>query len=230
MNPKISKNQVIQYCKEKLNKDYQKICLKLYNDVISFDPDLLKRGKDEIWAASIVWAIGGINFLNDKYSEPYASLKDVCDYFGCNTSTVGQKASKIKELLDIDWISEEYLIEGSPIYDLLDSFSITDEGYIVQNPQIQKIISDEDELPDAYIIMLEAHSKVKQANRYQLEYLFKSLLSNDEKFEKMVVLESGDTHLYYYGRPYKVLLLENKLDGDKFIITNMINQPLDHTD
>src|SRR5210317_2193233 len=95
------KSLFTSYCKKHLNNDYLSLCNKVFEDLLKEDEHIFKRGKAEIWAASVVWSVGSINFLGDKSFEPYATLADVCSFFNANTSTVGQKASKIKDLLDI---------------------------------------------------------------------------------------------------------------------------------
>jgi len=73
LKTEVVKQLINNYCKEELNEDYRQICIKLYVDLIEYDPVILNRGNDSIWAAAIIWAIGSINFLNDKFSEPYAT-------------------------------------------------------------------------------------------------------------------------------------------------------------
>ncbi len=66
------------------------------------------RGKLEIWAAAVIYAIGQINFLFDKSFQPYASTDDLAKYFGVSKSTVGQKAQKIRELFKLEYFDEEF--------------------------------------------------------------------------------------------------------------------------
>lgn len=41
----------------------------------------LKRGKLEIWASAVIYALGQINLLFDKDFEPYSTPDEICDYF-----------------------------------------------------------------------------------------------------------------------------------------------------
>jgi len=99
---------VAGFCKNNLDEEYLRLCTDLFNALLEYDQEVFKRGKEEIWAASIVWAIGSVNFLGDKSFEPYSSLSDVCKYFKVSKSTVGQKASKIRDWLDIDFFNEKF--------------------------------------------------------------------------------------------------------------------------
>ena len=221
------------FCKNHLDDEYQKLCTELFNDLLEYDPEVFNRGKEEIWAAAIVWAIGSVNFLGDKDFEPHASLSDVCEYFNASTSTVGQKASKIRDWLDIDFFNEKFQRDDSKISDLLGNLAMTEEGFIVpvkpfkvENKEVEFVEEDEEELPDNYIIILESRYPIKNADIYQLEYLFKSVLEKDEKFQKIKLVEKGGFHIYFYGRPAKVLNFENKLSYGKFKVMDVANQPL----
>jgi len=117
---------------------------------------------------------------------------------------------------------EEYMLEESPIASFLAGFSLDEKGFIVHNETSNEEY-DFEELPDHYIIIINSTKRTKQADRYQLEYVFKMLLSEDEKFEKIEITATGSNHLYFYGRPFKVDLLYNKLNKDKFEITDLVN-------
>ena len=215
--PEQSKEQEIKsiyqgYCKQHLDDEYLALCDQLYEDLLEFDADVFQRGRINIWASAIVWAVGSINFLGDKSFEPYASLKDVCSYFGANTSTVGQKAALIREWLDIDQFTEEYIRSDSSLLEMLNSMVITESGLIVPRDMLEGVEEDdfEDELPGNYIVVLEVTRKMKQADLYQIEYLFKSVLDEDEYVKKIYLKDSWTVLLHYYGKPHRVRLFERK--------------------
>ncbi|NOX84792.1 MAG: hypothetical protein GXO86_02325 [Chlorobi bacterium] len=221
-----------KYCKEHLDGEYLRLCNDLFDELLMYDENIFKRGRPNIWAAAIVWAIGSINFLGDKTFEPYASLKDVCAYFDTNSSTVGQKASSIKDDLDIDRFTSEYLHENNTILDFFKNLVITESGLIIPRNLLEnneeaiyedEELTDEDEVPDNYIIIIEARNNMKQANLYELEYLFKKVLSEDEYLKKIFLTEPKKIQLHYYGRPYKVSLFENKLQQRLFDIVELVN-------
>jgi len=201
--------------------------------MIKTDPEVFKRGKKTIWAAAIVWATGSINFLGDKASEPYTTLSDVCDYFQVKASTAGQKASKIRDVLDMDYFSEEYLFDDSPITNIFKNLVMTKDGFIVPVDSLADEDGDEhvveyvdekdEELPDQYIAIIESGAQIKHADLYQLEYLFKTILAEDEKFNKIEMASPGNIHLHFYGRPGKVLLFEKKLNSRKYIVSGIVN-------
>ena len=221
------------FCQNHLDDEYQRLCTDLFNGLLEYDPEVFKRGKEEIWAAAIVWAIGSVNFLDDKSFEPYSSLSDVCNHFNVSKSTVGQKASKIRDWFNMNYFNDKYQREDSQISELLGNLTITENGLIVpvkpfkvENKEIEFEEEDEEELPDNYIIILESRYSVKNTDVYQLEYLFKSVLEKDEKFQKTQIVDEKQIHIYFYGRSAKALLLENKLSYGKFKVIDLAYQPV----
>jgi hypothetical protein len=79
------------FCDSYLDAEYEALCEKLIRKMSRKRVVPFLSGKIEIWAAGVVYALGGINFLFDKSSNPHASPDDICNYFGTSKSTTGQK-------------------------------------------------------------------------------------------------------------------------------------------
>ena len=75
-------------CTRKLNDEYAQLCEKLIERLGQKGEVPFQRGKIEIWAAAIVYAIGSVNFLFDKSFEPYMTADQISEYFGTKNSTV----------------------------------------------------------------------------------------------------------------------------------------------
>ncbi len=88
------------FCSEKLNDDYFQLCEKLVKKMGRKQEIPFKRGRLEIWAAAIIYAIGSINFLFDKSFEPYMTAQQISDYFGTKNSTVS-KARQIRNMFNL---------------------------------------------------------------------------------------------------------------------------------
>ena len=58
-------------------------------------------GRLEIWAASIIHAIGRINFLYDKSFDPYICMDDLVNYFKTSKRTISPKATQIQKMFDM---------------------------------------------------------------------------------------------------------------------------------
>ena len=96
------------FCAQKLDDDYFKLCEKLVKKLGRKKDVPFKRGKMEIWAAAVVYAIGSINFLFDKSFEPYMTAEQISEYFGTKNSTVSNKARQIKDMFDMWHFSPEF--------------------------------------------------------------------------------------------------------------------------
>lgn len=96
------------FCSNKLDDDYSQLCEKLVRKLGRKKDVPFQRGKPEIWAAAVVYAIGSINFLFDSSFEPYIKAEEISEYFGTKNSTVSNKAREIKDMFDIWHYSPEF--------------------------------------------------------------------------------------------------------------------------
>jgi len=226
----VIKSLFTDYAKRYLNQDYLTLCANVFEDLLDQDETIFIRGKAEIWAASIVWSVGSLNFLGDKSFEPYATLADVCSFFNANTSTIGQKASKIKDLLDISIWSSEYRLPDSSIGNFVDNLVMTEDGFIVTKDMLdddegeEKFqVAEEDDFPTYYKIVFKANSKTSNAQIYQLEYVLKKLLSRDDNFVKFEIINTKELHFIFNGWWETVEKIENKIVSTDFSISEIFH-------
>jgi len=169
-------------CDNLLNDNYREICLKIKNNYLKKIPDGMNRGKAEIWAASIVWAAGSVNFLNDNSYKPYASMEDICSYFDSNKSTVGNRAVEIRKLLKMNNINEDYLLEDSPILDMISSMRVSKEGIIYfanqhENKHEAEYLEDDGSINE-FLIEGRSGRSIRRSTYLQYEYMLKKMLNN----------------------------------------------------
>ncbi len=109
---------VSQFCREKINEEYEQLCIELTKKLGRKRNVPFMTGSLEIWAASIVHTIGTLNFLYDKSFEPYIPLSDIHEYFGTKSSTVTGKSKLIKDLLKLSMFNNEFstnrMVESNP--------------------------------------------------------------------------------------------------------------------
>lgn len=226
------KQLVTNYCKKHLDDAYLQVCTKVFNDLLKKDTSIFKRGKSEIWAAAIIWAVGGTNFLGDKSFEPYATLNDVCDFFDANSSTVGQKSRKIKEILDINVFNPEYRLPGSKIGHFLDSLVMTDNGFILPRDMLDddspdesidtdEIVVEENASPEYYLVLFKPERKVATALYYQLEYQLKKFLEKDEIYIKSGITENGSFRFLFFGWWDTMEKIQAYCENTDFLITDI---------
>ncbi|MDH4205470.1 MAG: DUF6398 domain-containing protein, partial [Desulfobacteraceae bacterium] len=107
----------------------------------------IQRGRQEIWAAAIVYAMARINFLFDPTNEVYLTADEICDFFGTKKSTVGNKAGQIQKTCDV-WTGDPEF--SNP--EIAEMFTLyeTPEGFIIPASLLrdQEITFDSAE-PDA---------------------------------------------------------------------------------
>ena len=103
------------FCESYLDDEYKALCEKLIRKMSRKRVVPFLSGKIEIWAAGVVYALGGINFLFDKSSKPYASADDICNY---SKSTTGQRAKTIRDMFKLHYFDSEFstkeILDKSP--------------------------------------------------------------------------------------------------------------------
>lgn len=118
------------FCSQNLNEDYYRLCEELIKKLGRKRDVPFSRGKIEIWAAAVVYALGSINFLFDKSFEPYLTAEQLNEYFGTKNSTVSNKAKQIKDMFDL-WhfnpeCSTQRMSESNPLNNM-----VMVDGFIV---------------------------------------------------------------------------------------------------
>ena len=87
------------FCRQRLNEEYATLCRELAAALARKRPSPLTRGKLEIWACGIVYAIGAVNFLFDKSQKPHLGSDRLCEAFGVSQSSGASKSKQIRNLL-----------------------------------------------------------------------------------------------------------------------------------
>ena len=85
-------------CERYLNDEYAQLSRQLAAALARKRPSPIVRGKAEIWACAIVYALGTVNFLFDKSQEPYMRADELCAAFGVSQSSGSNKAKLIRDL------------------------------------------------------------------------------------------------------------------------------------
>lgn len=118
-----------EFCQEKLDEEYEELCVKMIRKMGRKHNIPFKRGKLENWASGIIYALAQINFLFDKSFEPYLTADDICDYFGTKKSTASNKARDIRKMFNIGQFDEEFSTEE--IRSQIPRFTMTPDGFII---------------------------------------------------------------------------------------------------
>ena len=89
------------FCGEHLNDDYRDLCRAMAAALCRKRPSPIAPGKARVWACGIVYALGQINFLSDKATEPFMTMAQVAKAFGVSQSTASARARTISNALRI---------------------------------------------------------------------------------------------------------------------------------
>jgi len=98
-----------EFCVKKLDKEYLELAERLTQKLGRKRNVPFVTGQPAIWAAAIIHALGTINFLFDKSSEPNVSIDDINIFFGTSKSTTGKKSKQIRDMLKLDRWDNEFL-------------------------------------------------------------------------------------------------------------------------
>lgn len=137
------KAQLIQlataFSKKYLNEEYDALIEKLISKMARKRTVPFMTGKIEIWAAAVIHALGTINFLFDKDSQPNLSVHDICDFFGTKQSTTTQRSKQIKDMFELTYFSCDFLTESNnksnPMNNLVEV-----NGFLVPQELLEKIM------------------------------------------------------------------------------------------
>ena len=91
-----------------LNAEYKRIIHKLVAQIAKETPSPLLRGRTDIWAAGVVYAIGAANYLFDKSFKPYISAADLAVAFGVAVGSASQKAGQLRDRYPIDFPNTDF--------------------------------------------------------------------------------------------------------------------------
>jgi len=121
-------------CQERLNEEYAQLCRRLAAALCRKRPSPVIRGRPEIWACAITYAVGSVNFLFDRAEEPHLTAAELCALFEVSPRTVAAKASEVRRMFrmgpfDLDWCLPSKLDEH-PL-----TWLISVDGIIVDAPR-----------------------------------------------------------------------------------------------
>lgn len=95
------KSLITQFGRERLHDAYTAYALNLCDAAASSRHLNIHRGRIDIWAASIVYAIAQLNFLFSSEIENHLTADEVCEWFKVNKHTVSTKAGTIRSKLNL---------------------------------------------------------------------------------------------------------------------------------
>lgn len=98
------------FCSKHLNKDYRQIIHRVVGSLARKRPSPLLKGKENVWAAAAVHAVGRINFLDDASQTPHCKPRVIYEFFGIAESTGQNKSKEIRELLKMGPFAHTWML------------------------------------------------------------------------------------------------------------------------
>ena len=95
------------FCAKHLNEEYRQMIRQVVGALARKRPSPLLRGKENVWAAAAVHAVGRVNFLDDSSQTPCCKPKVIYEFFGIAESTGQNKSKEIREILKMEGFSPE---------------------------------------------------------------------------------------------------------------------------
>lgn len=93
-----------------LNEEYRQLIQRAVGALSRKRPSPLLKGKESVWAAAAVHAVGRVNFLDDRTQSPHCKPKVIYEFFGIAESTGQNKSKEIRDLLKMGPMSPEWTL------------------------------------------------------------------------------------------------------------------------
>lgn len=98
------------FCAEHLNEEYRQMIHRVVGALARKRPSPLLKGKENVWAAAAVHAVGYVNYLDDASQSPHCKPKVIYGFFGIAESTGQNKSKEIRDLLKMGTLSPKWTL------------------------------------------------------------------------------------------------------------------------
>ena len=98
------------FAAQHLNEEYRQAIHQVVGALARKRPSPLVRGKENVWAAAAVHAVGRVNFLDDPSQTPHRKSKLIYQHFGVGENTGQAKSKEIRDLLKMGPMSPEWTL------------------------------------------------------------------------------------------------------------------------
>jgi len=98
------------FCDKQLNDEYRMVIHRVVGSLARKRPSPLLKGKEHVWAAAAIHAVGQVNFLDDPSQVPHCKPKILYESFGVAESTGQNKARLIRAALRMGPMSPDWTL------------------------------------------------------------------------------------------------------------------------
>jgi hypothetical protein len=100
------------FCRDHLNDEYRDLARAMAAALCRKRPSPLASGQPRSWACGILYALGQLNFLSDRSSEPHMTMAELCAGFGVSPSTGSAKARTVIEALGTNRMDPAWMLRS----------------------------------------------------------------------------------------------------------------------
>jgi hypothetical protein len=100
------------FCRDHLTDEYRDLARAMAASLSRKRPSPLASGQPRTWACGIIHALGQLNFLSDKSSQPYMTMAEICAGFGVGQSTASAKARVIQDALHTNRLDPTWMLKA----------------------------------------------------------------------------------------------------------------------
>lgn len=123
-------------CRDHLNDEYRDLARAMTAALCRKRSSPLSSGQPRSWACGILYALGQLNFLSDKASQPSMAMADLCGAFKVGQSTASAKARVILDALHTHRMDPTWMLA-----------SLVDRNPLVWMARIDGLLVDLREMP-----------------------------------------------------------------------------------
>ena len=98
------------FCAKQLNDEYRVLIHRVIGSLARKRPSPLLKGKECVWAAAAIHAVGRVNFLDDPSQVPHCKPKILFEFFGVAESSGQNKSREIRDALGMVPMSPEWTL------------------------------------------------------------------------------------------------------------------------
>jgi len=124
------------FCRDRLTEEYRDLARAMAAALARKRPSPLSSGQPRTWACGIIHALGQLNFLTDKASQPHMAMADICAAFGVGQSTASAKARVISDALHTNRMDPTWMLK-----------SLVDRNPLIWLAEINGILVDLRDMP-----------------------------------------------------------------------------------
>lgn len=93
-----------------LNEEYAAIIRRVIGTLARKRPSPLAKGKENVWAAAAIHAVGRVNFLDDPSQTPHCKPRVIYEFFDVAESTGQNKSKQIRDVLKMGQFSPDWTL------------------------------------------------------------------------------------------------------------------------